>query len=60
MLVGKALELAKIEVIEDHEKEIFIEHRKKYQMLRQSELLNSQRVESHRYRKQLEFDSRMK
>jgi len=44
--VGKSLELSKIEVIEDHEKQLYLFHQKKFKMIRDSELIATQRMEA--------------
>ena len=46
VLVGKALELAQIEVIEDYERKLLIEHKKRNKTIRESTLLELQRVEA--------------
>ncbi len=46
VLVGKALELSRIEVIEEHEAEQLMDHKKRYKTIRESELLNTQRLEA--------------
>ncbi len=45
-LVGRALEQGLIEVKEDYERQMLIEHRRKYKQLRESELLETQRLEA--------------
>lgn len=43
MLVGKSLEAARIEVIEEYEKAQFLKHRANYKKLRESELMLTQK-----------------
>lgn len=43
VLIGKSLELARIEVIEEHEDSQMKKHRENYKKLRESELLLSQK-----------------
>ena len=45
-LVGRALEQGLIEVKEDYERQMLREHRRKYKQLRESELLETQRLEA--------------
>lgn len=45
-LVGRALEQGLIEVKEDYERQMLIEHRRKFKQLRESELLETQRLEA--------------
>ncbi len=58
VLVGKAIELSKIEVIEENEQTKFEAHILKYQMLRESQLLAVQRLEAHSRRRQIELECR--
>jgi radial spoke head protein 3 len=39
VLIGKSLELSKIEVIEEYEHDLFVAHKKQFKMLRESELI---------------------
>ena len=48
MLVGKALEISKIEVIEEYEIQLLMSHRKLFKTIRESELIATQRLERER------------
>ncbi len=50
-MVGKALELAQIEAIEDHEKKELSKHKKIFLQLKEAELLETQRMEAARKRR---------
>ena len=54
VIVGKTLEQARIEVIEDHEKEELTSHLNEYQLLREAELMEAHRLEGERVRKDRE------
>ena len=54
MLVGKALELSRIEVLEEYEKEELEKHKKNYELIREAELMEVQRMEAMHLRKTLE------
>jgi len=58
VLIGKCLESAQVEIIEDMERTKLIEHRKKFANLRECELLATQRLESERHRLGWEKESR--
>lgn len=46
VLIGKSLELARVEIIEELEQDKFEAHKIKYAKLRESELLATQRLEA--------------
>ncbi len=58
VLVGKALEHAKIEVIEDMEKEDLSQHKKKFLQIKEAELMETQRMEAARKRRIEETERR--
>ena len=58
VLIGKSLELARIEVIEDHERAEMIKHRECYKKLRESELFYTQKQEAKNKRNLDEQDRR--
>lgn len=51
VLVGKALEAAQIEVIEDFENGELSKHKKLYQQIKEAELMETQRMEASRKRR---------
>ena len=55
VLVGKALEHARIEVIEEYEKDILEKAKAKYKTKREAHLMETQRLEAARTRKQNEL-----
>ena len=58
-LVGKALDLAQVEVIEEWELDQLSKHKRKYKQLRESELLDIQLKERANTRKNEETDRRV-
>jgi len=58
VLVGKCLEHARIEVIEDYEKITLSTHKYMYKQMKESELMETQRVEAARNRKIEEIERR--
>lgn len=58
VLVGKALEHARIECIEDFERQELAKHIKRYQQLREAELMETQRMEGARKRRVEETERR--
>lgn len=58
MLVGKALELSLIEVIEEYENAQLKKHRQSFKMIRESELIATQRLERERVAYILEIERR--
>ena len=58
VLVGKCLEHARIEVIEDYEKQTLGNHKAIYKQMKESELMETQRVEAARNRKIEEIERR--
>lgn len=58
VLVGKALELARIEVIEEHERDLLAKMKANYKMRREAMLLETQRVEHERERRVAEIERR--
>jgi hypothetical protein len=58
VLVGKSIELARIEVIEDHEARLLAEHKKRFFQEKEAELMETQRLEEARSRRNDEIDRR--
>ena len=58
MLVGKSIEHARIEVIEEYENAILKKHKSEYQQVREADLMETQRLEEMRSRKNDEIDRR--
>ena len=58
VLVGKALEQARIEVIEVHENAVLAQHNAKYKQAREAMLVQTQRVEARQLRRNDEIDRR--
>lgn len=58
VLVGKAIEHARIEVIEEYEGGVLKKHKQTYQQNREAELMETQRLEEVRARKNDEIDRR--
>lgn len=58
VLVGKAIEHARIEVIEEYEARLLKEHKVRFLQLKEAELMETQRLEEARSRKNDEIDRR--
>lgn len=58
VLVGKSIEHARIEVIEEFEAKVLADHKKKFVQLKEAELMETQRLEAARERKNDEIDRR--
>ena len=58
VLVGKALEHAQIEIIEDHERLELAKHKKMFMQNREAELMETQRMEGARKRRTEETERR--
>ena len=58
VLVGKSIEHARIEVIEEYENGILNKHKADYQQVREAELMETQRLEEMRTRRNDEIDRR--
>jgi len=58
VLVGKSIEHARIEVIEEYESHELAKHKKKFFQLKEAELMETQRLEEGRFRKNDEVDRR--
>ena len=58
VLVGKALEQARIEVIEKHENALLAMHNARYKQTREAMLVQTQRVEARQQRRNDEIDRR--
>lgn len=58
VLVGKSIEHARIEVIEEYEAHELAKHKKKFFQLKEAELMETQRLEEGRFRKNDEVDRR--
>lgn len=58
MLVGKSIEHARIEVIEEFEAMLLKEHKIKFLQIKEAELMETQRLEEARSRKNDEIDRR--
>lgn len=59
VLVGKALEHAKIEVIEEHENEELFKKRMEYKRVREAMLVRTQQMEAQYMRSELETNRRL-
>ena len=59
VLVGKSIEHARIEVIEEYEGAILRKHNKEWQQVKEAELMETQRLEDARQRRNAEVDRRM-
>jgi hypothetical protein len=59
VLVGKSIEHARIEVIEEYEGSILKKHKDDYFKLKEAELMEAQRLEDARVRRNAEIDRRM-
>jgi hypothetical protein len=60
VLVGRSLVQARYELIEEDEREEYLTHKKKYEQVREFELINLQRMEAARIRREEEKDRRRK
>lgn len=58
VLVGKACENARVEVIEEWEKDQLIDHKKKFLIIKEAELMETQRMEAARNRRRREAERR--
>ena len=58
VLVGRSLIQARMELIEEHERSEYLKHKKHFEQLREFELVNLQRQESARTRKEEEKSRR--
>jgi hypothetical protein len=58
VLVGKSIEHARVEVIEEHEAKLLAEHKVRYFQMKEAELMETQRLEEGRARKNDEIDRR--
>jgi len=58
VLVGRSLVQATYELIEEHEREEYLSHKKHYEQKREFELINLQRMEAARIRREQEKDRR--
>ena len=58
VLVGKSIEHARIEVIEEYEAKILADHKRKYFQIKEAELMETQRLEEARARRNDEIDRR--
>jgi radial spoke head protein 3 len=58
VLVGKSIEHARIEVIEEYEAKELAKHKRKYFQIKEAELMETQRLEENRARKSDEVDRR--
>ena len=58
VLVGKAWENARVEVIEEWEKEQLLKHKKKFLLIKEAELMETQRMEAARNRRRREAERR--
>lgn len=58
VLIGKATENARVEVIEDWEKDQLLDHKKKFLIIKEAELMETQRMEAARNRKRREAERR--
>lgn len=59
VLVGKSIEHARIEVIEEYEGAILRKHKERFQQVKEAELMETQRLEEARLRRNSEVDRRM-
>ena len=58
VLVCKSIQHARIEVIENYEKTELAKHKRKFLQLKEAELMETQRLEEARFRKNDEVDRR--
>lgn len=58
VLIGKACENARVEVIEEWEKEQLLDHKKKFLIIKEAELMETQRMEAARNRRRREAERR--
>lgn len=58
VLVGKTIEHARVEVIEDYDQKLHNKHVAEYKQVREAELMETQRLEEMRSRKNDEIDRR--
>ena len=58
VLVGKSIEHARIEVIEEYESQVLAKHKRRFLQLKEAELMETQRLEEARARKSDEVDRR--
>jgi radial spoke head protein 3 len=58
VLVGKSIEHARIEVIEEYEGQVLAKHKRRFLQLKEAELMETQRLEEARARKSDEVDRR--
>lgn len=58
VLVGKACENARVEVIEEWEKQELVDHKKKFLIIKEAELMETQRMEAARNRRRREAERR--
>lgn len=58
VLVGKVLEHARIEAIEEYEQNKLADHKSKFKQMKEAELMETQRVEAARNRKNEEIERR--
>jgi hypothetical protein len=58
VLVGKSIEHARIEIIEQYENQQLAKHKKQFLQLKEAELMETQRLEEQRTRKNDEIDRR--
>jgi len=58
VLVGKSIEHARIEVIEEYEKEELLKHKRRFFQLKEAELMETQKLEEVRIRRNDEADRR--
>lgn len=58
VLIGRSLIQAKYELIEEHEREEYLDHKRNYEQKREFELINLQRMEAARIRREQEKDRR--
>jgi len=56
--VGKSIEHARIEIIEQYEMESLAKHKAKFLQMKEAELMQTQRLENGRIRKNDEIDRR--
>ena len=58
VLIGKACENARVEVIEEYEKEQLQDHKKRFLIIKEAELMETQRMEAARNRRRREAERR--
>ncbi len=58
VLIGRSLVQATYELIEEHERDEYLSHKKQYEQKREFELINLQRMEAARIRREQEKDRR--